>query len=149
MLLGTGQAGGMAGGTAEGLASTGCVNPLPFLPSEILMQRASLLAEVALLQQQNSELCLLLEEYISSGVSAASPPPLQPGDIPPCVPHAEFPDMGATAWSPSVSGSGCFSPQVNSKLLSPPTKWMDLNLSCPGEAQWVPRARARLFSAPS
>ncbi|XP_074904972.1 dynein regulatory complex protein 1 isoform X2 [Buteo buteo] len=72
---------------------------------EILMQRASLLAEVDLLQQQNSELCLLLEEYLSSG--------------------------------------------VNSKLLSPPTKWMDLNLSCPGEAQWVPGARARLFSAPS
>ncbi|XP_029893603.1 dynein regulatory complex protein 1 isoform X2 [Aquila chrysaetos chrysaetos] len=72
---------------------------------EILTRRASLLAEAALLQQQNSELCLLLEEYISSG--------------------------------------------VNSKLLSPPTKWMDLNLSCPGEAQWVPRARAQLFSAPS
>ncbi|NXJ51555.1 DRC1 protein, partial [Spizaetus tyrannus] len=56
---------------------------------EILTRRASLLAEAALLQQQNSELCLLLEEYISSG--------------------------------------------VNSKLLSPPMKWMDLNLSCPGE----------------
>ncbi|NXS69151.1 DRC1 protein, partial [Pandion haliaetus] len=58
---------------------------------EILTRRASLLAEAALLQQQNSELCLLLEEYVGSG--------------------------------------------VNSKLLSPPTQWMDLNLSCPGEAQ--------------
>ncbi|NWH43114.1 DRC1 protein, partial [Fregata magnificens] len=56
---------------------------------EVLTRRASLLAEAAVLQQQNSELCLLLEEYISSG--------------------------------------------VNSKLLSPPTQWMDLNLACPGE----------------
>ncbi|NXQ93991.1 DRC1 protein, partial [Sagittarius serpentarius] len=56
---------------------------------EVLRRRASLLAEAAVLQQQNSELCLLLEEYISSG--------------------------------------------VNSKLLSPPTQWMDLNLSRPGE----------------
>ncbi|NXU28462.1 DRC1 protein, partial [Thalassarche chlororhynchos] len=56
---------------------------------EVLTRRASLLAEAAVLQQQNSELCLLLEEYVSSG--------------------------------------------VNSKLLSPPTQWMDLNLSCPGE----------------
>ncbi|KFP98705.1 Dynein regulatory complex protein 1, partial [Haliaeetus albicilla] len=37
---------------------------------EILMQRASLLAEADLLPQQNSELCLLLEEYISSGVNS-------------------------------------------------------------------------------
>ncbi|NXW08752.1 DRC1 protein, partial [Fregetta grallaria] len=58
---------------------------------EVLTRRASLLAESAILQQQNSELCLLLEEYVSSG--------------------------------------------VNSKLLSPPTQWMDLKLSCPGEAQ--------------
>ncbi|NXE84758.1 DRC1 protein, partial [Cochlearius cochlearius] len=58
---------------------------------EVLTRRASLLAEAAVLQQQNSELCLLLEEYVSS--------------------------------------------RVNSKLLSPPTQWMDLNLSCPGEAQ--------------
>ncbi|NXV94227.1 DRC1 protein, partial [Calonectris borealis] len=58
---------------------------------EVLTRRASLLAEAAVLQQQNSELCLLLEEYVSSG--------------------------------------------VNSKLLSPPTQWMDLNLSRPGEAQ--------------
>ncbi|NXH67275.1 DRC1 protein, partial [Hydrobates tethys] len=56
---------------------------------EVLTRRASLLAETAVLQQQNSELCLLLEEYLSSG--------------------------------------------VNSELLSPPTQWMDLNLSCPGE----------------
>lgn len=87
MLLGTGQAGGMAGGTAEGLALTGCANPLPFLPSEILMQRASLLAEVALLQQQNSELCLLLEEYISSGVSAASSSPAAWGHPTMCAPR--------------------------------------------------------------
>ncbi|KAM9273680.1 dynein regulatory complex protein 1 [Cariama cristata] len=58
---------------------------------EVLRRRASLLAEAAILQQQNSELCLLLEEYVSSG--------------------------------------------VNSKLLSPPMQWMDLNLSHPGEAQ--------------
>ncbi|NXS44078.1 DRC1 protein, partial [Balaeniceps rex] len=42
---------------------------------EVLTRRAGLLAEAAVLQQQNSELCLLLEEYISSGVSAASPSP--------------------------------------------------------------------------
>ncbi|KAF1490720.1 Dynein regulatory complex protein 1, partial [Pygoscelis antarcticus] len=58
---------------------------------EVLTRRASLLAEAAVLRQQNSELCLLLEEYVSSG--------------------------------------------VNSKLPSPPTQWMDPNLSCPGEAQ--------------
>ncbi|XP_009281727.1 PREDICTED: dynein regulatory complex protein 1, partial [Aptenodytes forsteri] len=58
---------------------------------EVLTRRASLLAEAAVLQQQNSELCLLLEEYVSSG--------------------------------------------VNSKLPSPPTQWMDPNLSCPREAQ--------------
>ncbi|GAB0185252.1 dynein regulatory complex protein 1 [Grus japonensis] len=58
---------------------------------EVLKRRASLLAEAAVLQQQNSELYLLLEEYVSSG--------------------------------------------VNNKLLSPPTQWMDLSLSCPGEAQ--------------
>ncbi|NXO49916.1 DRC1 protein, partial [Aramus guarauna] len=56
---------------------------------EVLKRRASLLAEAAILQQQNSELYLLLEEYVSSG--------------------------------------------VNNKLLSPPTQWMDLNRSCPGE----------------
>ncbi|KAK0678848.1 DRC1 protein, partial [Pygoscelis papua] len=58
---------------------------------EVLTRRASLLAEAAVLRQQNSELCLLLEEYVSSG--------------------------------------------VNSKLPSPPTQWMDPNLSCPREAQ--------------
>ncbi|NXJ42496.1 DRC1 protein, partial [Ciconia maguari] len=58
---------------------------------EVLTRRASLLAEAAVLQQQNSELCLLLEEYVSSG--------------------------------------------VNSKLLSPPTRWMDLKLPCDGEAR--------------
>ncbi|XP_072711586.1 dynein regulatory complex protein 1 [Ciconia boyciana] len=58
---------------------------------EVLTRRASLLAEAAVLQQQNSELCLLLEEYVSSG--------------------------------------------VNSKLLSPPTRWMDLKLPCAGEAR--------------
>ncbi|NXF54774.1 DRC1 protein, partial [Oceanites oceanicus] len=58
---------------------------------EVLTRRATLLAEAAVLQQQNSELCLLLEEYVSSG--------------------------------------------VNSELLSPPTQWMQLNLSCPGEAR--------------
>ncbi|XP_075606405.1 dynein regulatory complex protein 1 isoform X2 [Balearica regulorum gibbericeps] len=60
---------------------------------EVLKRRASLLAEAAVLQQQNSELYLLLEEYVSSG--------------------------------------------VNNKLLFPPTQWMDLNLSCPGEAQAI------------
>ncbi|XP_030346693.1 dynein regulatory complex protein 1-like [Strigops habroptila] len=52
---------------------------------EVLKRRAILLAEAAILQQQNSELCLLLKEYLSSG--------------------------------------------VNSKLICPPTQWMDLNLS--------------------
>lgn len=65
----------MAGGTAAGLAPTGRVNPLPSLPSEVLKRRAGLLAEATVLQQQNSELCLLLEEYLSSGVSAASSSP--------------------------------------------------------------------------
>ncbi|NWS44661.1 DRC1 protein, partial [Probosciger aterrimus] len=51
---------------------------------EVLKRRAILVTEAAILQQQNSELCLLLEEYISSG--------------------------------------------LNSKLICPPTQWMDLNL---------------------
>ncbi|NXV35246.1 DRC1 protein, partial [Rissa tridactyla] len=42
---------------------------------EVLTRRASLLAEAALLHQQNSELYLLLEEYVSSGVSVASSSP--------------------------------------------------------------------------
>ncbi|KFQ58004.1 Dynein regulatory complex protein 1, partial [Pelecanus crispus] len=42
---------------------------------EVLKRRASLLAEAAVLRQQNSELRLLLEEYVSSGVSAASSSP--------------------------------------------------------------------------
>ncbi|NXN73109.1 DRC1 protein, partial [Himantopus himantopus] len=58
---------------------------------EVLTRRASLLAEAAVLRQQNSELYLLLEEYVSSG--------------------------------------------VNSKLLSPPTQWMDLNLPCAGDTR--------------
>lgn len=124
------------GGTAAGLSPTGCANPLPSLPSEVLTRRASLLAEAAVLQQQNSELCLLLEEYVSSGVSAASSPPVAWGPpTTPRVPDAGVPDTGAAACSLSLSGSGCFSPQVNSKLLSPPTQWMDLNLSRPEEAQ--------------
>ncbi|KAM4681282.1 LOW QUALITY PROTEIN: dynein regulatory complex protein 1-like [Amazona ochrocephala] len=57
---------------------------------EVLKRRAILLTEAAILKQQNSELCLLLKEYLSS--------------------------------------------RLNSKLICPPTQWMDLNLS-PGEAQ--------------
>ncbi|NXK24988.1 DRC1 protein, partial [Arenaria interpres] len=43
---------------------------------EVLMRRSSLLAEAAVLQQQNSELYLLLKEYVSSGVNhkPLSPP---------------------------------------------------------------------------
>ncbi|XP_005146528.2 dynein regulatory complex protein 1 [Melopsittacus undulatus] len=52
---------------------------------EVLKRRAILLTEAAILQQQNSELHRLLEEYINSG--------------------------------------------LNSKLICPPTQWMDLNLS--------------------
>ena len=50
---------------------SGHVNPLPSLLSEVLMRRASLLAEAAVLRQQNSELWLLLEEYVSAGVSGS------------------------------------------------------------------------------
>ncbi|NWX07600.1 DRC1 protein, partial [Caloenas nicobarica] len=57
----------------------------------VLMSRATLLAETSILQQQNSELCMLLEEYVSS--------------------------------------------RVNSELLCPPTKWMDLSLACPRDAR--------------
>ncbi|KAM6366020.1 dynein regulatory complex protein 1 [Alca torda] len=58
---------------------------------EVLTRRASLLAEAALLRQQNSELYLLLEEYVGSG--------------------------------------------VNHKLFSPPTQWMDLDMSYPRGAR--------------
>uniref|UniRef100_A0A672UB86 Dynein regulatory complex protein 1 n=1 Tax=Strigops habroptila TaxID=2489341 RepID=A0A672UB86_STRHB len=92
---------------------------------EVLKRRAILLAEAAILQQQNSELCLLLKEYLSSGVSAASSSFIHPTL---CAPY-RAPRHGAAAQSPSLSGSGVFSPQVNSKLICPPTQWMDLNLS--------------------
>ncbi|XP_057283673.1 dynein regulatory complex protein 1 [Pezoporus wallicus] len=52
---------------------------------EVLRRRAILVTEAGILQQQNSELCRLLEKYISSG--------------------------------------------LNSKLICPPTQWMDVNLS--------------------
>ncbi|XP_056200653.1 dynein regulatory complex protein 1 [Falco biarmicus] len=49
---------------------------------EVLMRRASLLAEAAVLRQQNSELCLLLEEYVSAGVkSKLRSPPTQQVDL--------------------------------------------------------------------
>ncbi|KGL72752.1 Dynein regulatory complex protein 1, partial [Tinamus guttatus] len=38
----------------------------------VLAQRASLIGEVAALQQQNSELCLLLDQYLASKVSGVS-----------------------------------------------------------------------------
>ncbi|NXI64378.1 DRC1 protein, partial [Anseranas semipalmata] len=48
----------------------------------ILTRRASLLAEAAVLQQQNSELCLMLEEYLTSGVnSKLLSPPMQWMDL--------------------------------------------------------------------
>uniref|UniRef100_A0A8C3KBB2 Dynein regulatory complex protein 1 n=1 Tax=Calidris pygmaea TaxID=425635 RepID=A0A8C3KBB2_9CHAR len=43
-------------------------------PSEVLMRRSTLLTETAVLQQQNSELYLLLKEYVSSGVSVILSP---------------------------------------------------------------------------
>ncbi|NXK09677.1 DRC1 protein, partial [Herpetotheres cachinnans] len=49
---------------------------------EVLTRRASLLTEAAILQQQNSELCLLLEEYVSAGVkSKLLSPPTQRMDL--------------------------------------------------------------------
>ncbi|KAM6279773.1 dynein regulatory complex protein 1 [Porphyrio hochstetteri] len=83
---------------------------------EVLKRRASLLAKAATLRQENSELSLMLEKYLSSGVST-SPSSLQPGDIPARVSGAK-----ATARSPLLSGSRYFSPQVNSKLPCPPTQ---------------------------
>ncbi|NXK55496.1 DRC1 protein, partial [Chauna torquata] len=48
----------------------------------ILTRRASLLTEAAVLQQQNSELCLMLEEYVSSGInSKLLSPPMQWMDL--------------------------------------------------------------------
>lgn len=102
-LLGTGQAGGLAGGTAAGLALTGRVNPLPSLPSEVLTRRASLLAEAAILQQQNAELCLLLEEYVSSGVSAASSSPAAWGHPTTCA-RRRGPRHGGHCLEPIVVG---------------------------------------------
>ncbi|XP_014793435.1 PREDICTED: dynein regulatory complex protein 1 [Calidris pugnax] len=40
---------------------------------EVLMRRSTLLTETAVLQQQNSELYLLLKEYVSSGVNCHPP----------------------------------------------------------------------------
>lgn len=91
------------GGTAAGLAPTGHVNPLPSLPSEVLTRRASLLAEAAVLQQQNSELCLLLEEYVSSGVSATSCPPCGLG-----TPHHRVsPTQGSRTRGPLPAARCC------------------------------------------
>uniref|UniRef100_A0A8C6JKL2 Dynein regulatory complex protein 1 n=1 Tax=Melopsittacus undulatus TaxID=13146 RepID=A0A8C6JKL2_MELUD len=92
---------------------------------------AILLTEAAILQQQNSELHRLLEEYINSGVSAVpSSSAISSSFIHPvlCAPHRD-PRHGVTAQSPSLPGSGGFSLQLNSKLICPPTQWMDLNLS--------------------
>ncbi|XP_031408125.1 dynein regulatory complex protein 1 [Meleagris gallopavo] len=48
----------------------------------ILTRRANLLAEAAVLQQQNSELSLMLEQFISSGVnSMLHPPPVHQMDL--------------------------------------------------------------------
>ncbi|XP_030324603.1 dynein regulatory complex protein 1 [Calypte anna] len=49
---------------------------------KVLTCRANLLAEVATLDQQNTELCLLLEEYLNSGVnSSLICPPMQWMDL--------------------------------------------------------------------
>ncbi|KAM6138251.1 dynein regulatory complex protein 1 [Phoenicopterus ruber ruber] len=54
---------------------------------EVLTRRASLLADAAVLQRQNSELCLLLEEYVSSGVNnKLLSPPTQWMDLSLCCP---------------------------------------------------------------
>ncbi|NXJ85482.1 DRC1 protein, partial [Trogon melanurus] len=49
---------------------------------KVLTRRSSLLAEVAELQQQNSELYRLLEEYVRSGVSGTFSSPVPGGDTP-------------------------------------------------------------------
>ncbi|NXU82090.1 DRC1 protein, partial [Oreotrochilus melanogaster] len=49
---------------------------------KVLTCRANLLAEVATLDQQNTELCLLLEEYLNSGVNSfLLCPPMQSMDL--------------------------------------------------------------------
>lgn len=119
------------------------VNPLFSLPSNVLTSRATLLAETSVLQQQNSELCVLLEEYVSSRVSVSPSSPAA-GDTPARVPHTEVPDTGVTVLT-AVRLTGFSSPQVNSELLCPPTKWMDLSLACPREAQRAPKAKAEML----
>lgn len=110
-------------GNHSGAGTT--TSPLRSLFSEVLKRRAILLTEATILQQQNSELRRLLEEYISSGVSAVSCSFIHPML---CAPH-NAPRHGAIAQNPSLSGSGALSLQLNSKLICPPTQWMDLNLS--------------------
>lgn len=70
----------------------GAALTLPSPRSNVLTRRASLLAELAELQQQNVELCLMLERYSTAGVSTGS---LQTGDTR-CDPTHErgFPARG-------------------------------------------------------
>lgn len=58
---------GELGDTAAGLALPDLLKPsVPSLPSKILTRRANLLTETATLQKENSELRLLLGEYLRS-----------------------------------------------------------------------------------
>lgn len=86
------------------------VNPLSPLPSNVLMSRATLLAETSILQQQNSELCVLLEEYVSSRVSV-SPCPLQPGTPHRVCPTQRSQARGSLPWRPQCcQAHGVFFP---------------------------------------
>lgn len=125
--------------------SFGVALTLPSPRSNVLTRRASLLAELAELQQQNLELCLMLERYSTSGVSVGS---LKMGQRA-VIPHQRgFPARGRvpelllavpthrTWWQgPGIITIIFLSPQVTSKLLSPPVQCLDLELLCPWGAR--------------
>lgn len=143
-----GSAGGARAGWWHRWGHHSHVNPLFSLPSNVLMSRATLLAETSVLQQQNSELCVLLEEYISSRVSVSPSSPAA-GDTPARVPHTEIPDMGSLSWRPHCCRAhGVFFPAGEQRAALPPHKVDGLELGLSQGSAVSAQGQGRDFLGP-